>query len=75
MREEKINSLRPLYQIYRNYKELVKFYNEHKDIKSEKEIRERKEYILKNGIKGRNEVETLCWILGENLIGEKISDL
>ena len=27
MREEKINSLRPLYQIYRNYKELVKFYN------------------------------------------------
>ena len=32
MRDEKINSLRPLYQIYRNYKELVKFYNEHKDI-------------------------------------------
>lgn len=75
MRDEKINSLRPLYQIYRNYKELVKFYNEHKDIKSEEEIRERKEYILKNGIKGRNEVETLCWILGENLIGEKFSDL
>ena len=70
----KLNSLKPLYQIYTNYKELVSFYNDHQNIKGETVIRERIDYIMKNGIKGRTEVETLCWILGENLLGEKIAD-
>ena len=69
-----INSLRPLYQVYANYKELVSFYNSHQNIKGETEIRERIDYIMKNGVKGRTEVETLCWILGENLVGEKLAN-
>lgn len=70
----KINSLKPLYQVYANYKDLVSFYNDHQNIKGEAVIRERIDYIMKNGVKGRTEIETLCWILGENLLGEKITD-
>ena len=35
------------------------------------EMRERIEYIKKHGVKQRTEIETLCWILGESIVGEK----
>ena len=34
-------------------------------LKSEDEIRERIEYMTKNKLKQRNEIETLRWVLGE----------
>ena len=56
---------------YGDFKNLYNFYLEHKDIVSASEMRERIEYIKKHGVKQRSEIETLCWILGESIIGEK----
>jgi len=64
-------SMSNISKAYGDYKNLYNFYLEHKNIKSASEMRERIEYIKKRGIKQRTEIETLCWILGENLIGEK----
>lgn len=65
--EDKIkNNLFDLYSVYNQYKLLFEFYKDHINIKSETEIRERINYILKNGIKQKDEISTLLWVLGEN---------
>ena len=56
---------------YGEFKELYFFYLDHKDMIGKKEMRERIEYIKKHGVRQRTEIETICWILGENIIGEK----
>lgn len=60
-----------MYDAYDDFKRLYQYYEENKSLVSASEMRERIEYIKKNGVKQRTEIETLCWILGENIIGEK----
>ena len=64
-------SMHSIGKAYGDYKELYYFYLDHKDMVGKEELRERLEYIKKNGVKQRTEVETICWILGENLVGER----
>lgn len=54
---------------YGEFKDLYNFYLEHINIKGSKEIRNRIEYIKKRGVKQKTEIETLCWILGEDIVG------
>lgn len=60
-----VDNLYDLYASYHHHKLLFDYYMDHKNIKGEKEIKERINYIKKHKIKQRNEVETLLWILGE----------
>lgn len=60
-----------MYGAYSDFKKLYEFYEEHKNIVSAKEMRERIEYIKKRGVKQRSEIETLHWILGEDIVGNK----
>ena len=64
-------SMSSISNAYGDYRNLYNFYLEHKDIVSANEMRERIEYIKKYGVKQRTEIETLCWVLGESIIGEK----
>lgn len=60
------DNLYDLYASYRHHKQLFDYYQEHKSLKSETEIKDRIEYILKNKVKQRDEITTLMWVLGEN---------
>ena len=59
------NNIYDLYASYRQHKQLFEFWKKYQNIKNESEIRERIEYLKKNKIKQRNELETLLWILNE----------
>ena len=59
------DNLYDLYASYRQHKQLFEFWKKYQNIKNEAEIRERIEYLKKNKIKQRNELETLLWILNE----------
>ena len=59
------DNLYDLYGSYNQHKLLFKFWKDHKDIKGKDEILERVEYIKKNKLKQRNELETLLWVLNE----------
>ena len=59
------DNLYDLYASYRQHKQLFEFWKKYQNIKNEVEIRERIEYLKKNKIKQRNELETLLWILNE----------
>lgn len=63
-KEEIKENLYDLYAAYRHHKQLFEFYLNHKNIKSEEDIKNRIEYIKKNKVKQRNELETLLWIIG-----------
>lgn len=65
MDEDIKENLYDLYASYRHHKQLFEFYQQHKRIKGEQEIRDRIDYIKKHKIKPRNELETLLWVLGE----------
>lgn len=58
------NNLYDLYSVYNQYKLLYSFYNQNKSMKTREQISERIEYIKKNKIKQRNELETLLWVIG-----------
>ena len=59
------DNLYDLYASYKQHKQLYEFWKKYRKIKNEDEIRERIEYLKKNKIKQRNELETLMWILNE----------
>lgn len=75
MRERGLMHPDVLYKAYKDYAYLYKFLEEyrkeHKYAVSEEEMRNRIRYILKNKIKQRDEISTLCWILGEEDVREK----
>ena len=56
-----------LYRIYKDYKYLYEFWERNRDTRkvSNQDMRNRIDYILKNKVKQRDEIATLCWILGE----------
>lgn len=55
-----------LYTLVHQHKALYEYYQEHKTIKSETEIKERIDYILKNKIKQKDEISTLLWVIGKD---------
>lgn len=59
------DNLYDLYASYRHHKELFEYYQSHKNLKSEDEIRARIEYITKNKLKQNSEIDALFWVLGE----------
>lgn len=59
------DNLYDLYASYRQHKQLFEFWKKYQKIKNEDDIRERMEYIKKNNVKQRSEIETLAWILNE----------
>ena len=65
-------SMRSIGRAYGDFKDLYEFYESQKDMKvSAQEMRDRVKYILKHGVKQRTEIETICWILGEDLVDIK----
>lgn len=63
------DNLYDLYSVYQQYKALFNYYKQNKSMKTREEISERIEYIKKNKIKQKNELETLFWVL--NIDGEE----
>lgn len=57
------DNLYDLYSVYQQYKALFNYYQQNKSMKTREEISERIEYIKKNKIKQKNELETLLWVL------------
>lgn len=65
-------SMRNIRGAYGDFKDLYEFYESQKNVKvSAQEMRNRVAYILKHGVKQRTEIETICWILGEDLVDVK----
>jgi hypothetical protein len=62
-----------LYRMYHNYRYLYSFWQkfQNKRVISDQDIRDRIQYILKNNVKQRDEISTLCWILGEEDVRKK----
>lgn len=60
------DNLFDLYSLAQQHKALYEYYQKHKCIKSELEIRQRIDYILKNKIKQKDEVSTLLWVIGKD---------
>lgn len=75
MREKDLMHPDVLYKAYKDYMYLYKFLKEQREdpefAVSREEMRNRIRYILKNKIKQRDEISTLCWILGEEDAREK----
>jgi hypothetical protein len=63
------DNLYGLYSVYQQYKALFNYYQQNKSMKTREEISERIEYIKKNKIKQKNELETLFWVL--NIDGDE----
>lgn len=63
------DNLYDLYSVYQQYKALFNYYQQNKSMKTREEISERIEYIKKNKIKQKNELETLFWVL--NIDGDE----
>lgn len=60
------DNLFDLYSLVQQHKALYEYYHKHKSIKSELEIQQRIDYILKNKIKQKDEVSTLLWVIGKD---------
>lgn len=60
------DNLYDLYDSYNQHKLLFEFWKQNRDIKTKEEIKDRINYIIKNKIKQRNEIETLLWVIGED---------
>lgn len=60
------DNLYDLYDLYNQHKLLFKFWKQNRSIKTKEEIKDRINYIIKNKIKQRNEIETLLWVIGED---------
>ncbi len=63
--KDRCYSMKNINRTYGDFKDLLKFYEEHKKIISDDELRKRANHILKTGCKQRTELETIMWILGE----------
>lgn len=59
------DNLFDLYASYNQHKKLFLFWKKYQNIKNEDDIRDRIEYLKKNKVKQRSELETLLWILNE----------
>ena len=59
------DNLYDLYGSYSQHKILFEFWKQNKSMRTKEEIKERIEYLRKNKIKQRNELETLLWVLGD----------
>lgn len=71
IRDERIKgNLCDLYACANQYKLLFNYYEQHKNLKSEQEIEQRINYILKNKIKQKDEISTLLWVIGKNRKGD-----
>lgn len=57
------DNLKPLYSCYAQYKMLFEFYMQNKKVRSKEEVEERIEYLKKNKINQRTELETLLWFI------------
>lgn len=57
----------PMWETVSNYKMLLEYYqnNHFRNMVSEEKIRARIRYVLDNGLKQKDEVATLYWVLGE----------
>lgn len=66
------DNLFDLYASYHQHKALFEFYQQNKKMRTVEEIKERIEYIKKNKVKQRNELEVLMWVIKEIEPGEKI---
>jgi hypothetical protein len=73
MLETDLVSPKALYRYYLSYKYLYEYWEEHRKEHpvSNDEMRSRINYILKNKVRQRDEISTLCWILGEEDVREK----
>lgn len=60
------DNLYDLYDSYNQHKLLFEFWKQNRAIKTKEEIKDRINYIIKNKIKQRNEIETLLWVIGED---------
>ena len=60
------DNLYDLYDSYNQHKLLFEFWKQNRSIKTKEEIKDRINYIIKNKIKQRNEIETLLWVIGED---------
>lgn len=64
MNEDIKDNLHDLYGAYHHHKQLYEYWRKHRNLKSQDEIQDRIDYILKNKVNQRNELETLYWVLG-----------
>ena len=75
MREKSLMDAGVLYKAYKDYDYLYKFLKKQRSepefAVSREEMKNRINYILKNKIRQRDEISTLCWILGEEDVREK----
>lgn len=60
------DNLYDLYAMYNQYKLLFNFWKQNQSMKTRDEIMDRFNYIKKNKINQRNELETLMWVIGED---------
>ncbi len=80
LREKDLMDAGVLYKAYKDYMYLSNFLrdfrNQYKFAVSRDEMRSRIDYILKNQVRQRDEISTLCWILGEEDVrtSSKIND-
>lgn len=67
LREKDLLNPNALYRAYKDYTYLLNFLKNNREryAVSTDEMRERIKYILKNNVRQRDEIATLCWILGE----------
>lgn len=67
MNEKIKDNLYDLYASYNQHKLLYAFWKQNRQMKTKDEIKDRFDYIKKNKINQRNELETLMWVLGEDI--------
>ena len=67
-------NLYDLYASYSQHRALFNYWKEHRTMKTKEDVVERINYIRKNKINNKNELETLLWVLGEEYKSEEIND-
>jgi hypothetical protein len=73
MRQLDIMKPSVLYRAYKDYAYMYEYLLNKEDCRAvtNEELRSRRDYILKNKINQRDEISTICWILGEEDVREK----
>lgn len=67
MREKDLMDDGVLYKAYKDYQYLHNYLknNRQQHPVSNEQIKDRIQYLLKNKVKQRDEISTLCWVIGE----------
>lgn len=62
-----------LYRAYKDYLYIYEYLLKYEDSRAvtNQQLRDRRDYLLKNKIKQRDEISTICWILGEEDVRDK----